>query len=174
MKMVMMVLMFVALAVGQMMLDKPEPNASGWLLTACALGLGAVAVRQLRDASHKQTKALPAAAASASCTAIDLGPEPKFVGEQFELELSAPAVPALVDDKTIIYTFEDSADNSSFAAIAELSTLTQLGAGGVGAAAAVRAVRLPSSVRQYVRVTAAVLTAGGNNTAASFSLQLVG
>lgn len=127
--------------------------------------------RILKDIELTKVKALPAAAASASSDAIELG---LGIPEGIQAQLLAPAVPALVDAKTIIYTFEDSADGAAFAAIPELATLTQLGAGGVGAAAASRTVYLPPSVRKYVRVTAAVLAAGGDNTAASFTFQLLG
>lgn len=126
--------------------------------------------RILKDIELIKVKALPAAAASASSASIQVGPG---LPESIQAQILAPAVPALVDAKTIIYTFEDSADDSSFAAIPELATLTQLGAGGVGAAAATRTVYLPPSVRKFVRVTAAVLTAGGDNTAASFTFQLL-
>jgi hypothetical protein len=88
------------------------------------------------------------------------------------LELTVPAVTALVDAKTIIYTFKDSADYSSFAAIAALATVTSTGAGGVGAAAVSQAVPLPVATRRYVRVNAAVLTAGGDNTAVSYTLSV--
>lgn len=130
--------------------------------------------RLITDALLTTVKALPAAAASASQTAIDLGcVTPDVSLENVELLLTVPAVPALVDAKTIIYTFEDSADNSSFAAIAELATVTSTGAASAGAAAVSRRVKLPASTRRYVRVTAAVLTAGGDNTAVSFTSKLL-
>lgn len=124
--------------------------------------------RSQKDYLLISTKALPSAAATANGTAIDLGASASHEPVQFAL--TVPAVTALVDAKTIIYTFEDSADNSSFTAIAELSTVTSTGAGGVGAAAVSRIVYLPPAVRRYVRVSAAVLTAGGDNTAVSFTL----
>lgn len=126
--------------------------------------------RILKDIELIKTKAHAAAAASASTASIEVGPG---MVETMQAQIVAPAVPALVDAKTIIFTFEDSADDSTFAAIPELATLTQLGAGGAGAAAATRTVYLPPSVRKYVRVTAAVLAAGGDNTAVSFTFQLL-
>ena len=124
--------------------------------------------RSQKDASLISTKALPAAAATANGDSIDLGAAASAEAIQFNLAVAA--VPALVDAKTIIYTFQDSADNSSFAAIAELATVTSLGAGGVGAAAVNHNVYLPPSVRRYVRVSATVLAAGGDNTGVSFVL----
>lgn len=125
-------------------------------------------IRNQKDYLLISTKALPAAGATANGDSIDLGASSSPEAVQFNL--SVAAVPALVDAKTIIYTFEDSADNSSFAAIAELSTVTSTGAGGVGAAAVDRNVYLPPSVRRYVRVSATVLAAGGSNIAVSFIL----
>ena len=128
--------------------------------------------RALKDAELIVTTALPAAAASNSSDSIDLGQTTQEETYN-EVLLSVPATPALVDDKTITFTFEDSADNSSFAAVTGLSTLVTTGAGGAGAAATSRRVRLPAGTRRYLRVTAAVLTAGGNNTGVSYTLALV-
>lgn len=132
-----------------------------------------MSLRLLKDAALKTVKALPAAAASNSQTALDLGQvTAESANEAFDALLTVPATPSLVDAKTIIYTFEDSADNSSFAAIPELATVTSTGAGGAGAAAVSRRVKLPPSTRRYVRVSAAVLAAGGDNTAISYTLEL--
>jgi hypothetical protein len=128
--------------------------------------------RALNDAELIKSKALPAAAASASTNSIDLG---QLTQEEtyFEVLLTVPATPALVDTKTITFTFEDSANDSSFAAITGLSTLVTTGAGGAGAAATSRRVRLPATARRYIRATAAVETGGGSNIAVSFTLALV-
>lgn len=124
-------------------------------------------IRSIQDADLISSIALPAAAASASCVALDLGLEPP---EEMQLRLSVPAVPALVDTKTITYTFEDSANNSSFAAIPELATVVSTGAASAGAAAVERTVYLPPSARRYVRTTAAVVSGGGDNTGVSMTL----
>lgn len=125
--------------------------------------------RILKDAELIVTTALPAAAANNNSVAIDLG---YGVPENVQFELTVPATPSLVDAKTIIYTIQDSADNSSFAAIASLATVTSTGAASAGAAAVSHTVALPPSVRRYVRVNAAVLTAGGDNTAVSYTTAL--
>jgi len=136
------------------------------------LGVG-ITNRLLTDAQLSVSKAHPAAGANNSTAGINLGQTTIFpVNEKFEAVLSVPALPSLVDAKTVIYTFQDSADGITFAAIPELATLTLTGAGGVGAAAATRTVRLPSSCRQYINVNAAVLAAGGDNTAVSYTLAL--
>lgn len=130
-------------------------------------------IRRLTDQNLSVSHVLPAAAASVGTAGIDLGQTTLGpAGDEFEGVISIDATPSLVDAKTIILTVEDSADNSSFAAIAGLGTLTVTGAGGVGAAAASQRFRFPPGTRRYVRVSAAVLTAGGDNTAVSFYLSL--
>ncbi len=84
-----------------------------------------------------------------------------------------PATPSLVDAKTITYTFQDSADGVSYAAIADLPTVVSTGAGGAGAAAVERQFKIPTTARRYLAVNAAVLAAGGSNIAVSFKLSLV-
>lgn len=127
------------------------------------------------DANQKVTKALPAAAATAYSDAIDLRDSApgvvKMLGK--ELRVSLPAAPALVEAKTITATLQDSADNSTFAAIPQCATLVQTGAVGNGAAAASRDYALPQSVRRYVRLKLDVLTGGGDNTALSATLEVV-
>jgi len=130
-------------------------------------------IRRLTAIDTQKSKALPAAAASASTASINfesttLGP----AADDIEATISVDATPSLVDAKTIILTVEDSADNSSFATIAGVGSLTVTGAGGVGAAAASQRFKFPPATRQYVRATAAVLTAGGDNTAVSFYLKV--
>jgi hypothetical protein len=128
----------------------------------------------MKDALLITTKAFPAAAASNSHTGIDLGartsPNGSFPGE-IDLEISWPALPALVDAKTITFTVQDSADNSSFTSLNITHVLT--GAGGLGVAAGTKRIRLPRAVRRYVNVLQAVLTAGGDSTALSSTVALV-
>ncbi len=128
----------------------------------------------MKDQKLLTTKAFPAAAATNSHDGIDLGartsPNGSFPGE-VELEISWPALPNLADTKTVIFTVNDSADNSSFTSLAMTHTIT--GAGGVGVAAGTKRFRLPRTVRRYVNVSQAVLTAGGDNTASSSTVALV-
>jgi hypothetical protein len=129
--------------------------------------------RDMIDKNLLVTKPFPAAGASASTNAIDTATKTAGRVPRVELQLSAPATPSLVDAKTIIYTIEDSDDNVTFAAVADLPTVTSTGAGGAGAAAVSRNFKLPIGMRRFVRATAAVLAAGGDNTALSFQLALV-
>jgi hypothetical protein len=130
-------------------------------------------VRSLQDLNLVANKALPAAGAAASTTALDLNTTTPGRVPRVELFVSVPAVPALVDAKTIIHVIEDSADNVTFAAVADLPSMTQLGAGGVGAAAVTRQFKAPIGLRRYVRLTSTVLAAGGDNTAVIASFGLV-
>lgn len=130
--------------------------------------------RNIQDALLTAVKALPAAGAAASSASIDLGQVlAESINEKIDVLLTVPAVPALVDAKTITYVFEDSADNAAFAAIPELASVVSLGAGGLGAAAVSRRVKLPPSTRRYLRVTATVLAAGGDSTAVSLTLKVL-
>lgn len=118
--------------------------------------------------------ALPAAAANNNSSSLDSGTDnPGRTLSGVEILLEVPATPSLVDAKTIIYTFQDSADNSSWAAVPDLPTITSLGAGGVGAAAVERYFKPPITLRRYLRVNQAVLTAGGDSTAISSTLSFV-
>lgn len=129
--------------------------------------------RLLTDTQLSQSKAYPAAAASNNTTAIDLGQDNAFpINEQFDIVVTLPAVPNLADTKNATFTLKDSADNSSFAAIAGLSTIVQTGAGGAGAAAATKYLRLPGATRRYVRLDCAVDSAGGDSTAKSYTFAL--
>lgn len=126
------------------------------------------------DVNNQKTKALPAAAATAYTDSINLGTViPGPIGSGLELQILCPAVPDLVDAKTITYYLQDSADDSTFANVVGVGNIVQTGAGGVGAAAVTVRLYLPPGIRQYIRVSAAVLTAGGSNIAKSFTLQLV-
>jgi hypothetical protein len=129
-------------------------------------------MHSLKDAQLTRSKTLPGAGGTGSTTSIDLL---ATVQEEchFEVEVILPALPNLAADKSVTITLEDSADSLSFAAIPGLAPLKVTGAVGGGGSAASQRVRLPSVARRFLRATAAVEAAGGNNTAVSFSLGLV-
>lgn len=127
--------------------------------------------RIIRDKELTVTRALPAQNTNVNSDAIEVG---AGVPEGIQVELAVPATPSLADSNTLTFTFQDSADNSSFAAIPELATLVRTGASGAGAAAATRVVYLPPSVRKYVRVNIAASASAGNNTAVSAILSILG
>ena len=129
-------------------------------------------MHSLKDSQLVRSKTLPAAGASASTTSIDLLATTQ-AEPHFEVEVAVPALPNLAADKSVTITLEDSVDASAFAAISGLAPLKVTGAVGGGGSAASQRVRLPSAARRYLRATAAVEAAGGNNTAISFSLGLI-
>ena len=130
-------------------------------------------VRRLADPSLVVTTALPAAGATSNSSSLDLGNTPiGAFADLMEVVVSIPATPSLADTKNITLTLQDSADNSTFAAIAAEATLVVTGAGGAGAAAASRRVKFPPTTRRYVRLSAAVDSAGGSNIAVSTTFQI--
>ena len=127
---------------------------------------------KISDINMERTKALPAAGAAAVSDSVDLyADEVGPVGANLEVHLELPALASLVDDKTCTITFQDSADDSTFAAVAGAPTLTLTGAGGAGAAADKVRFYLPPATRQYVRFSVAVAASGGDNTAASATMK---
>ncbi len=131
---------------------------------------------KLQDSELLKTKALPAANASAATAAMDLGARTAKASrlEEMEFEVSVPATPDLVEDKTVILTIEtddDSAFGSATAVHTAIITVTGAGAAAGGAAASQR-FRLPTdNLERYIRATAAVLASGGDNTGVSFTLK---
>lgn len=126
------------------------------------------------DVNQTKTKVLPAAAAANYTDSIDfgqttLGPSSSDIEVLVEIE----ATPALVDAKTITLTLKDSADNATFTAISTLATVVQTGASSAGAAANSVRFKLPPATRRYLRLDAAVLTAGGDNTAKYYTLKVL-
>ena len=128
----------------------------------------------IRDTNLSVTKALPAAAATNYSDPIDLRDSaPGIKMRSAQIEVAIPALPSLVDAKTLIATLQDSADGTNFNDITTLASITLTGAGGVGAAAVTRKFKLPEDVRRYIRLKQAVLTAGGDNTAVSTTTSVI-
>jgi hypothetical protein len=131
--------------------------------------------RKTDAAMNPAARTLPAGASSTVYSAsIDLNAVTPFIPSNVEFEIQAPVLnnTQLPDTRTVTYTMQDSADDSSFADLIVASKSTQTGAGNVGAAAIVTRVTLPSSVRRYVRL--AVTTGGstGNCSGASAYLKI--
>jgi len=132
-------------------------------------------IHNIRDAALKVTKACPAAGANHNTDTIDLGcTNPGASVESFEVEIAIPALPNLADGKTLTVKLQDSADDTSFADIAELASVVVTGASSNGSAAATRTVRLPSTTKRYVQANLAVAGSGGDNTAKSVVVSLLG
>lgn len=126
-----------------------------------------------QDALLLITQALPAQNSNANSTSsIDLRvAAPLLVGELTEVEVSVPAT-TCATGQTITITLQDSADNSSFAAIARLATLVLTGASNATPLTTVK-YRLPSNVRRYVRMNIAMSATTGDQTAISATCRLL-
>lgn len=120
--------------------------------------------RNLQDASLALSVSVPSAGNNSTSTAsIDLAQVAPFpLTEQIDFLVSLPAQATLADTKTVTATVYDSADGSSFTALAGVGTLVQTGAGGVGAAATSLRLKLAPGVRRYVALN--VATAGTSGT----------
>ncbi len=125
------------------------------------------------DANMRKVKALPAAAATNYCDPIDLGASRVgAIGANLTAHLKTPALPALVEAKTVTFVLQDSANGTDFTTILTLNAATVTGATGNGAAAKETRFYLPPDCRRYIRVGATVLTGGGDNTAKSYTFEL--
>lgn len=134
---------------------------------------------ELKDASLKLTRALPASAATVYATpGIDTG-KTTAQGAQLadvELLLTAPALSTdeLGDAATMKYSIlmdtVDPIDGSSTVLYADI--LTQTGAGGAGAAAATKRFKLPSDALRIIGFKA-VNSAAGDASGKSATLELL-
>lgn len=128
--------------------------------------------KTLRDILLDVSRALPAQNTNANSTAFDLEQvSPEVLGEHFELALDIPAT-TCATGQTITFTIQDSADNSSFAAVEQCATLVLTGASNA-TAATTRNWRLPSDVKRYVRVNIAMSATTGDQTAITAGIRLV-
>lgn len=121
----------------------------------------------------RETKALPAAAATNYCDPIDLGASRVgAIGANLTAHLKVPALPDLVEAKTVTFVFQDSANGTDFNTVLGLTAATITGGVGDGADAMEFRFYLPPDTRRYVRIGATVLTAGGDNTGVSYTFEL--
>ena len=131
------------------------------------------APRKQDAALNPAAKTLPSAHSTTVYTAsIDLGAVTPFIPGKVEFQLVTPALNTsqLPDTRTVTYTLQDSADDSSFAAVQVLSEATQTGASSAGAAAGTVRFMVPSDVRQYIRVAITTGASTGDCSAASATL----
>jgi len=124
-----------------------------------------------QDALLTVTRALPTQNATANSTSIDLGlSAPALAGTHSDLVLSVPAT-TTATGQTQTFTVQDSADNSSFAAVAALGTLVLTGASNATAATD-RRWRLPDSIRRYVRISVTSSSTAGDQSGVTATLTL--
>lgn len=151
------------------------PHDAGFYLP---IAFGMAIAFGLKDADLSVTKALPNGAASVSTDGIDTEADPdngNFVAPcELLLEIPDLAVGELANGETITYDVEHDSD-SAFGTAETLagSVHVQTGAGGVGDVGADVRVRLPSTVKQYVRVTATKTGATGDASTATLTVSLV-
>jgi hypothetical protein len=129
----------------------------------------------LRDANFYATKAFPAAAATNYSDSFDLGAVSGGIDSRlFAVELVIPALAAHTDTtKTILITLQDSADNSSFAAVAPLHQAQIVGVATTGSAAVTYIIRVPPSIRRYIRFDQTNPSGGPAVTASSVAYSLL-
>lgn len=131
-----------------------------------------VSERRFKDASLTKTIALPSGAATAATASIDLGKTKPFpITEKFHCKLTTTAATG-VNDKTIVLSLQDSANNSSFAAIAGTGTLTIVAASSAYAAGSLT-VSLSPGTRRYIRAVAVGESGGGNASDGDLTLDLL-
>lgn len=128
---------------------------------------------KLSDETMKRTVALPAAAAAALTSSVDLGGDRAGpLGHTLEVHLSLPALPSLVDAKTVTVDLYDcDTEDGVYAVVPTVGNMVVTGAGGAGAAAKSWRFYLPPDTRRFVKARAAVLTGGGDNTAKSLAME---
>ena len=134
--------------------------------------------RTVVDANYVVNTALPASAGTVNGSSLDLGDAisgiPYVTTETVNLQVLSPAFTTgmLGNTYTITYTVQDSADNSSFAAIGTLAAQVVTGAGGVGAAATTFTFKLPPNTRRYIRLSALTGASTGDCSTVSATLRL--
>lgn len=127
--------------------------------------------RHAEDALLSVSKALPAAAANNNTDSIDIGSAGPH-RDKLKLRVDVPVNSVLVATKVLTLTFQDSADDSSFAAVDDPGqTITIVG--DTGFAADTLYFDVPQHARQYIRVNQAVETGGGDNTGTTLVYSLV-
>lgn len=128
-------------------------------------------IHTVEDALLTISRNFPAQNTNIDSAAIDLlTATPDWVSRHTNLLLNVPAT-TTATGQTITITFQDSADNTTFAAIAGYSTIVLTGASNATAALE-RVVILPSYVRRYVRINIAMSATTGDQTSRTVTLKL--
>jgi hypothetical protein len=126
--------------------------------------------RSVKDAKLQTTKALPAAAASATTDLIYIGGEgPHREGMKVLVEIPVNSV--LVADKDLDIVLVDSADGSTSADVSPVQSKQIVGA--TGFAAQEFYFEITQTMRDYVGVKFTVETGGGSNIATIATVSVV-
>ena len=122
--------------------------------------------RNQQDLNFTSTVTLLAAGANTASFDLEQAVGGDIGAVVFELAAPALTTAQLTDAKVVTYAFQDSADNSSWAAVDPAISTTQTGAGGAGAAAKTVRFRMPANTRRYVRIAQTASATPGTLTAA--------
>lgn len=126
---------------------------------------------KITDLDLTISRALPAQSTTDYSSAIDLmATNPERIGALTDLYIKVPAT-TCATGQTITLTVQDSADNSSFAAVTGVATLVLTGASNATAETE-RTIKLPPGVRRYVRVSIAMSATTGDQTAITVTIHL--
>jgi hypothetical protein len=126
-----------------------------------------------QDARLTVTRVLPSSTSAVVSASIDLGSAANLnamVGTVADLVLEIPAT-TTATGQTLAFQIQDSADNSSFAAVGSLPSLTLTGVSNA-TAATTRILRFGPSVRRYVRLQVTPSATAGDQSAFTATLQL--
>jgi hypothetical protein len=118
--------------------------------------------RNLKDKDKEVTATL--AQAGVNSPSIDLEQIEGGDIEQIVGQLVVPVTAGITDAKVLTFKLEDSADNSTFAAIDPLISTTATGAGGNGTPALDTRFRFPPVTRRYVRIAQTATSSSGTFT----------
>lgn len=131
-------------------------------------------LRNIPDQNLLVTTALAAAAGTTTCTAFDTGDNTSgFFPERVELLVTVPATTNLVSGATLTFDVVADTANPPTTVLSPPLSYVITGTAGNGAAGTAR-WRLPPNTGRYVAIKQTSGTSGGgNNTAVSYTAQLL-
>lgn len=124
----------------------------------------------MRDQNATKRTAARTTAGTSYSTAIDTR-APSGVGDlagRAKLFLAVPLISGLSDTKTVTFTVQDSADNSTFTDVAAYPAKVYTGASSAGAPAATYYFEWTSALKRYVRVSEVVVATPGSIVAYNY------
>jgi len=129
-----------------------------------------------RDAELSVSRTIAAANGNNVSEGIDTGPlNPHASMGMVEIEVAIPALSSHTDTtKNLTVQVRDSADNSTFAAVAAIPSIVIPGVASTGSAATTRRFKVPADqIRRYIGVYTAVDNGGPTLTSSSVTLSLL-
>jgi hypothetical protein len=117
--------------------------------------------RNQQDQNYVSTVAI--AQAGANTASFDLEQAVGGDIERVVFELAAPLAAGITSTKVVTYALQDSADDTTFAAVDPAISTTQT-ADGSGIAAKTVRFRVPANTRRYVRIAQTMTASAGTVT----------